>query len=380
MAKNNINEYEKFCGYLSQSVKTTKAITAGQRLATLNSLVDAHIGKAVKSLLKAKVVMKCSSTFIGTTSAQKGNKLDQYYGHLIIDNDKYIRVSTCLNKEKRTVQVPISEKQYWNDKTYLYFTTGDLFLLAKTSDLEKCYCQNTELQNYEFSIPEMFMSKSIHKYGIVNDLGFMVSGSNGNVVDLTQVSLPKKFGDFKIKGCVSTFKPKYVLQDISGSNSYSEYYTTIDGIFKTHKKIEFSPQYINKIAKYNSSVLLDGYTYNTDEEDDYRHKARTLVIDGKEYIVVSLKNNLTLEVFNEITDVCRNRIETKIRNDYDRLDREISVEEAMNYIVDNIPDDAKVNRKTLQKSLSKVRELFGNKLSYNICAQAMELNQIKYGG
>ena len=364
MLENGSTNFKKFLRFLEDSTESLKAPLPAMHLALLNSLTDAYLAKVVGVLFGNKYVRKCSATYLGV-SDWRSVRLNQYYGHLVIgEGDAFVRLSTCLDKDKRSVQIPVSEKAYWNDKTYLLFTTGDLFILVKTSDIEKCAHVETLLKNYEYSIPDLFIYGLVSDFGIVDSNQVLRTSKNG-FTDLKFLKNTKGLNTYKLKSCINTFRPKYALQVVNG-NKFCEYYTTIEGVFKQHQDVSVTPQYLNRLAKLNAEMLVDEMTYNKDNTDDFWRRGKMITIDGTEYMIVSLKN-LSIENYLEIVELCDHRRCVREREDYLARDKEISPQEAFDYILKTYGIKA--------NNIEVVKDVF-QRYSLNTCDMAVGINQV----
>src|SRR5574344_491170 len=154
------SQYNNFLKYQELSKEQVSSAEAGKRLILLNKLADKFIGKALKEVYKAETVKKIATSYVGCV-CNEYSKYESEYGHIKAD-DKKFRISTCLNKQTQSVQIPVSEESCWKDDTYLFFTTGDLFLTVKTSNLNKVNRYITDNQNYNYNIAELFIRSEEH--------------------------------------------------------------------------------------------------------------------------------------------------------------------------------------------------------------------------
>lgn len=347
MLKNNIDD---FYSLIQKSTKAVKAIDPHKRLLFLNNLIDYKFGRALQELESANYSKKCSIAFIGTTHADGTKELNQHYGHLCLDDKKYYRISTCLDKQHMTIQIPSTESKYWDNETYLCFTTGDLFLTIKASDLNGCMCSKTDLGNDEFYILELLQRKRIRCFGFIDDMNYMESTIKN--VDLKKTKMMKDFFNFKIKGCVSSQHPKYALK-YAQSNDV-EYYASLEGIKKVYPSLRYSRQYLSRISKKNFE------NFNC---------PKLITIDGIDFALYNIKS---IESINEFVKMLPQQNIIKSVESFDDT-VELSISEAENFIksISSI--------ETNEVDIKNIKNVFG-RLTKASCNEAIELGQIhKYG-
>lgn len=354
MFKNTIDD---FCNLVKQSTKNVKAIDPHKRLYFLNNLIDFQIGRALQVLEGAKYIKKCSIAFIGTTHSDGTSDLNQHYGHLLLDDEKYYRVSTCLNKNMMTIQIPAYERKYWDENTYLFFTTGDLFLTVKALDLDSCMHIQTDLNNLEYYILEMLHRHVIRSFGIIDDVNNMKS----TIVDydLKKVKMLKNFYNFNIKGCLSSLRPKYALK-YAHSNDV-EYYASLEGIRKVYPTLNYSRQYLARIAKHNF------------ENKEFEHP-KLITIEGIEFAIYRI-NSLGE---SPVTEFVKMLPSSEIYEDYFKSELyddtiELSVKEAEEFL-------KSISEKPLvlaEKNILHIKTLFG-RLTQESCNEALQLGQLYY--
>lgn len=346
MLKYNVDE---FYSLAQKSTKTVKSIDPHKRLVYLNGLIDMKLGRALQVLENAKFIKKCSIAFIGTTHADGTRDLNQHYGHICIDDEKYYRVSTCLDKQHMTIQIPSYESQYWDENTYLCFTTGDLFLTVKALDLNGCLRTKTDIGNDEFYILELLQKKVVRHFGIIDDVNLMESTVSD--CDLKKVNLLDGFNDFKIKGCLSSQHPKYALK-YAHSNDV-EYFASLEGIRKVYPSLRYSRQYLSSISKKNISEKFD--------------EPKEITIDGIDYILYNIKG-ITIDDFIKM-------LPTEYKDELILYDDsiELTIKEAEDFI-------KSISSITVSEfDITNIKNLFG-KVTKATCNEAVELGQIRCYG
>lgn len=341
---------DSFISLAATSSQAIKALDPHKRLAFLNNIVDYKIGKALQVIEKANYTKKLSTTFIGSTFDNGDRDLTQHYGHIVLDDEKYYRISTCLNKSNMTIQIPEYERKYWDDNTYLCFTTGDLFLNVKTSDLAGRYYTLTDKGNIEYYLFELFSNKAIRSFGLVDD--FCQLDSTKGRFDLTTVKMMDKFYDFKIKGCLSSMKPKYALK-YAYSNDV-EYFTSLEGIHKVYPSLSYSRQYLAFISKTNFNKSFDN--------------PKLILVDGIERALYCIKDT-TIDDFIAMLPK-----QNQIKNESVLDDiKELSNGEAISFIR-SIADIT-----ITACDIFKIRDLFG-RVTQETCNEALELGQLNRNG
>lgn len=342
---------DSFISLAAKSSQALKALDPHKRLAYLNNIVDYKIGRTLQVLEKANYTKKLSIAFIGSTFDSGEKDLTQHYGHVVLDDEKYYRISTCLNKSNMTIQVPEYERKYWDSDTYLCFTTGDLFVNIKTSDLAGRYCTLTDKGNLEYYLFELFSNKAIRSFGLVDE--FCQLDSTEGKFDLTTIKMMDDFYDFKIKGCLSSMKPKYALK-YAYSNDV-EYFTSLEGIRKVYPSLNYSRQYLAFISKTN---------FNSKNFEN----PKLILIDGVERALYCIKDT-SIDDFIEMLPK-----QSQIKNESTLDDiRELSNDEAADFI------ESIAGITITSCDIFKIRDLFG-RVTQETCNEALELGQLNRNG
>lgn len=355
------SQYNNFLKYQELSKEQVSSAEAGKRLILLNKLADKFIGKALKEVYKAETVKKIATSYVGCV-CNEYSKYESEYGHIKAD-DKKFRISTCLNKQTQSVQIPVSEESFWKDDTYLFFTTGDLFLTVKTSNLNKVNRYITDNQNYNYNIAELFINNAIDKFGVV-DNGILKFDNKS--VDLSSIEMLKNFSKFKLRGCTTSFDKNYCLIREKGP-FFCEIFSSLEGIRKRYEDVS-SSQYLCRIAKNNSHLFMD----NTSDSDT-REKATKVSIHNNNYVLVSLKE---LD-FNALKDRI-NKEQTAIENEAYRMSiensKECSLKKAVYTIENNIK--SKEEYDYYRDIVKNWKNTFGT-ISVNRCKELKSMKQYK---
>lgn len=342
---------DSFINLAKASTQNVKALDPHKRLVYLNNLIDHKFGRALQAIEKANYIKKVSTAFIGSTYDDGKRELCQHYGHLVLDDKKYYRVSTCLNKHNMTIQIPDYERKHWDDNSYLCFTTGDLFVNIKAKDLVGQYFTLTDKGNAEYYLFDLFSKNAIRSFGLVDDF-YQLDSTEGKY-DLKDVKMMDDFYDFKIKGCLSSMKPKYALK-YAYSNDV-EYFTSIEGIRKVYPSLDYSRQYLASISKTN---------FNKDFDNP-----KLILIDGIERVLYCIKE-VTIDEFVAMLPKCS---QIKMENVLDDT-KELSNEEAEEFIK-SISDSVTIT----ECDIFKIRDLFG-RVTQETCNEALELGQLNRNG
>lgn len=349
LKKNNIDD---FFSLSQKSTKSVRSIDPKKNLSMLNNMIDFQVGRVLKVLESASSVKKYAISYIGSVFEDGTSELNQHYGHLVVDDHMYYRVSMCLDKKNMTIQIPEYEKKYWDSNTYLYFTTGDLFLTIATQDLLKSFCTRTDLGNSEYYIFELIQKGLVRAFGFVDELYRMESTvKNAN---LCCVKLSPNFENFSIRGCLSTLHPKYALKFEKSNNVY--FFASLEGIKKEFQNLNYSRQYLSRISKFN--IL----------EENRNANEKVIEIDGDRYILYNIKEFATIDEFKAgLPD----------KSYYDKYAVEIyddSVELTINEAYDFVKSlDSSIELTILD--IDKIKKVFG-RLTKGSCNMAYELNQL----
>lgn len=274
-----MKDYGKFCSFLDESKKQLKSLEESKRLSLLDSFADKFAAKTLKEIFKAGLVGKTHISFTGYIN-DNGLFLDHSnYGHLFVD-DKQIRLSSCLDKITGTLQVPCYETEHWNDKSYIFFTTGDLFILVKTSDIEGLEMYASERNNFVYGIPDLFLRNAITEFGIVR-------GSTVELPDrsfqLSSIKLPQKFAAYKLRGCRSSFNPKYALIRKNSRTLDGELYCTIKSII-AHYNLSYSQQYLSRLSHQHTQIFQADLGLS-----DCRKNMPSIKIGKQEFLLINLR-------------------------------------------------------------------------------------------
>lgn len=355
----DISQFFVYADKLDELEKA-KYVEPEKRLAYLNFALNNGLAKSLKVLYNASFIKKCSYSFLGYGNIQniylKGN-----YGHLVLD-DKFFRISTCINIKNGLLKIPVKEKKYWNDNTYICWTKNNLFLSIKTSELCKLTFRNDDFENYEFNLFEILSHKDVCYYGYYNN---DTLDSSIKKINLKNISLPDNFKSISIKGCTSFNKFNYAL--LSLDDNHIEYYSTIESIMNMYQYTH-TCQYLSKIARLNSNILNNSYSKNNFY--NYLIDCKTIYLNNKEFIIVSLKYLPKKEsTLKDILKDCLNKSSILEENNYIIKNKNIDETQALKYI--------EIKTKKKPSNIYIVKKLFNNYSMIN-CDQALELNQIKF--
>lgn len=361
-----MTEFTKFCSFIEQIDTSKKStIEPEKRLAHLNSLLNDGLAKALKIAFNAKFISKCAYSCLGYKTSM--NEVHSgHYGHLQLDN-KFFRLSTCIDFRSFSVKIPASEEKYWNKDTYICWVQSNFFLCIKTLSLGAVRQSQDAFGNYEYSLYDLANGNALSMYGCYSDTELTMPSMK---VQLNTATLPKHFNEIAVKGCTVLYKPKYALVRLS-RDVYCEYYSTINAL-KTAKCVKLSEQYLSKMGRTNAKFLEDSFNLDKDKTDNYVKKCKCLKIGNSDFAVVSLNyltNNLSL--LNEIINDCQKRQDFQDKEEHRKMMLPISEDDALSYI------ELKTGKKV--KNISVVKNLFQFYSKLN-CDYTLELNQFKYDG
>lgn len=361
-----MTEFTKFCSFIEQIDTSKKSVVEPEkRLAHLNSLLNSGLAKALKIAFNAKFISKCAYSCLGYKTSMN-EVYSGHYGHLQLDN-KFFRLSTCIDFRSFSVKIPVSEEKYWDDDTYICWVLNDFFLCVKTSSLDAIRQSQDAFGNYEYSLYDLANGNALSAYGRYSDTELTMLSMKAL---LNTATLPKHFNEIAVKGCTVLYKPKYALVRLS-KDTYCEYYSTVNAL-KNAKRVKFSEQYLSKMGRTNAKFLEDSFNLDKDKTDNYIKKCKCLRIGSSDFIVVSLNyltNNLLL--LNEIIDDCQKRQDLQDKEEYEKMMLPISEGDAFSYV------ESKTGKKV--KNISIVKSLFQFYSKLN-CDYTLELNQFKYDG
>lgn len=355
------DQYKDFFAILEHTKRERVSVDPVKRLFAINKLIDDGLGKALKVAYKASFIAKCAYSFLGSENAIR-EQPNACYGHLRLD-DKFFRLSTCLDTRNLIAQIPASEKAYWNEQTYICWANNDFFVCVKTEDLEKASARPTPLGNIEYNLYELILGGKLSSFGSYT-MDTLVQP--GKTASLANVQLPEKFYSIFAKGCTASHKPKYAVVRVSGSR-YVEYYSTVDAM-KKQLGIKLSQQYMSSMARKNAELLERNFTVNKNKLDNYMLSTKKVQLKGEDFAIVSLPYLAgNKEMLSDIIDDCERRSDNVRKAEYEERAKPISKDEAVKYV------ETKTGKSV--KNILKVKSLFLDYSKLN-CDQALELNQL----
>ena len=249
--------FRKFYDYAEHSICHEKSLDSTKNLDTLNLLINKFAAKTIKDILKGKIISKFDVPHIQDISNGKVDKQYGKYGHLLLDDTKSIRVSTCLNNRNFYVQIPKKEEQFWNKNSYVFFTNGDLFLMVNSEKLKNIPKIETKLQNYQIEINNLLKLNEI-SFGLRKEdkISYIKNGEE-SFIDLNESKLSKEFYNFKSRGCMSSLKPKYFVFERNGKIDFDEHGSTFKSLnaIENYYKLGFTRQYLGRLATKNAEIL-----------------------------------------------------------------------------------------------------------------------------
>lgn len=321
---NYLANLSKFYDYAEQSRSNIKAEDSLKNLEVLDILANKFVAKTTKVLLNGNYVSKSNISHLQDISNGEIYKNYGKYGHLTID-DKNIRISTCINLPFNCVQIPIKEERYWNKDTYIFFTNGDLFLMVNSQDFKNLEKIRTKYLNYQCSLNKLLdLDESI--FGLLKDhqVSYCFKDKE-KIIDLDSLKLSKSFYEYKFKGCMSSFEPKYLVLEKNDDIDFDVHGST----FKSLKAIEenyhfgLTRQYLGRIATKNAEIL----DYSSEHDFDLIFSKLKKISSKKQYYIIAVDEHMSsyLKLFKEFL--------SKKREEYNEsLDRKCSVKRAIFFL------------------------------------------------
>jgi hypothetical protein len=218
-------------------------------------------------LLNSDNIYKLKPGLISRKVYQHGGKSDiishYEYGHIKV-GDNQIRLSTCLDLNTMMVTYPIEEQQYLKCGQFIYFTSGDMFLLVINSLLENetFHHRKTDKKNYEINISSLFEMGAVYHYGLIDYTTRSFETDDG-IHPITK-QLPELFLKANLRGCMIGQKPHYILGRLENSGSEShfdwEMWTNYRDIFFAYQSTNAFThhQTIGIQARRNTEKMLRG--------------------------------------------------------------------------------------------------------------------------
>lgn len=332
----------------------------------LDNALNDGLAQALKAAFRGRFIAKCANAFLGYETAVDVHHFNAY-GHLRVD-DKTFRVSTCIDLRKKTVKIPLDEKQYWGKKVFLCYTTGHFFAVVDTSKIGTCLSSEDAVGNIEYNILELYMRGAVPKFGTFTDDVINVPGV-AIALKRKEVKLPRKFKSIKLKSCKQAYKPKYALVRMTDSR-YCEFYTTLDAV-KKRAKIKASPQYIGRIAKQNAQLLEEAYgRLSNNDTEVFLQKCKPFIVRDKSFAVVAI-NELTgnLPMLGDILTKNERMQDNIDYAEQQKYSAPISKEEAETYI------NGKTGKHVTNVSLIERHYLCYSKRA---CDECLLLSQFKF--
>lgn len=356
-----------FYRYAEHSNSRIKADSSLKNLEILDILANKFVAKTTRMILNGKFVSKFDASHLQDISNGKIERQYGHYGHLSIDNKKYVRISTCLDMKYQNVQIPIREEKFWNEDTYIFFTNGDLFLMLNSEILKNLNRTKTKLLNYQYNFNDIFSKENI-TYGLLKDKKVSyISTSNGEErkLNLDSIQLSEKFYEFKSRGCTSSLNPKYLVFERNSKIDFDEHGSTFKSLKAIEKnyKFGFTRQYLGRLATKNAQILD---RLMEDNHRDIFNQLKRIKLNNKDYYLVALNDDFE----NSIKAIKDCLLEKK--EEYNQeMDKNCSIKRAIFYL-------SKVkSSEEYSYYKEKIVEQLGESFTMRDCVFLKEMNQIE---
>ena len=165
-------------------------------LHNLNFIIEKYCYTILKSI-NDKEVYKTSANLARGSFKNEESSFNAVYGHLIQDGINY-RVATTIDLDKKIIQIPESEEEYFNPNNRLLFFKNNFFVIIDSTKCNKYidYYYN-DVGNLTIDLAKMIEKNDYVSFGLID--GSRVCTSNGDFNKFVG-PVPENFIKTSLKG------------------------------------------------------------------------------------------------------------------------------------------------------------------------------------
>jgi len=317
----------------------SKAINEKEHIRFLDLNLNAYFGKLfvlmfgskIKKIVPSKVEIK----------NHKGLINYHKFGHVVVgQTEEPIRLSTCLDLQKNCIHFPVDEVEYFQKGKYYFFTCGDIYLGVDTLKLfnalkkKKVIHYLTNLNNIEILIPNLFASKLVSFFGLLNPSTYEVTSTTHAYANIKNIKLSPLFLKMTLRGCLTPTKAKYLVARIENAENetYFEWRTfmtrqNVRSFFSNSLTVQSVGNYVRRntenILSEKRNILAKSHVLQKSPGETYivcrADKIKDIEMVRKYCMSINTSKATTKEKTWSIQWAIRNAIKYESTSDYYKL-------------------------------------------------------------
>lgn len=332
-------------------------------LHNLNFIIENYCYSILKTLYE-KEVYKSSAVKAKGFFRDKESSFNAIYGHLIQNGINY-RIATTIDLDKKIVQVPENEEQYFGSENRLLFFKNNFFVII---DSNKCaryvdYYYN-DVGNLTIDLASMIEKGDYVIFGLID--GSKITTSEGDYNKVFD-SPSESFLKTSLKGCTSFTKPKYYAISKNRSVFEGKSFASIETLRK-ELQLDNSPSWLCRISKKNADV------YDTLNNRSFLSQDIKSFKEIKNYYIIKSEDDSFLRQAYEHFLEIQMDMDALEKLEYLKNDKECKVSDALHLF-----DCKSKEEKAFYKAqLVSLKNTLGNQFTINNIKEKSQLGDIKH--
>lgn len=332
-------------------------------LHNLNFIIEKYCYCILKSLYDNKEVYKTSSKMACGSFKNNEATFNSIYGHLIQDGINY-RVATTIDLDKKIIQIPESEEDYFNDSNRLLFFKNNFFVILNSEKCKKYidYYYN-DVGNLTIDLARIIEKEDFIDFGLIEKDNII---ANSGTYKKFNGQIPEKFIKASLKGCTSFAKPYYYAITKNKSVFEGKSYSSIESLIED-LNLKKTLSWVSRVANKNAEVydILDCKNYLSQDLQNFKDI-------GNYYIIKSDDDNFLEKAYKHFLEV---------QKDFDAIEK---IDYMNNSRVCKVSDALRVfnckskEEKAFYKSqLNALKKDLGESFTINTIKEKSQLGDIK---
>ena len=331
-------------------------------LHNLNFIIEKYCYCILKSLYN-KEVYKTSAKMAKGYFKNNDSTFNSIYGHLIQDGINY-RVATTIDLDKKIIQIPESEEEFFTDNNRFLFFKNNFFVILCSEKCKKYidYYYN-DVGNLTIDLAKIIEKQDFIDFGYIDKNTII---TNSGTYEKFNGQIPEKFIKTSLKGCTSFAKPYYYAIAKNKSVFEGKTFSSIESLID-ELGLKNTLSWISRIANKNAEIydILDCKSYLSQDLENFKEI-------NNFYIIKSDDDNFLKGAYKHFLE---------LQKDFDAIDK-------INYMNDNktckVSDALKLfickskeEKAFYKEQLNDLKKTLGENFTINTIKEKSQLGDIQ---